>query len=48
MKENRGGKRINSGRPKLENVQYQRRIKPEFVILMDTYLKIIKEKDFIK
>lgn len=46
--ETRGGKRTNSGAKPKGNVQYQRRIKPEFVILMDAYLKIIKEKDFIK
>ena len=42
--ETRGGKRENSGREKLGNVQYQRRIKPEFVPLMDEYLNKLKSK----
>ena len=43
-KETRGGSRENSGREKLGNVQYQRRIKPRFVPLMDLYLKELKQK----
>ena len=42
MKETRGGKRENSGREKLGNVQYQRRIKPELVQMMDEYLNKLK------
>lgn len=40
--ENRGGKRANAGAKPKGNVQYQRRIKPEFVPLMDKYLKTLK------
>lgn len=46
--ETRGGKRTNSGAKPKGNVQYQRRINPALVQMMDAYLKIIKEKDFIK
>lgn len=34
----------NAGRKKLNNVLYQRRIKPAFVELMDSYLKELKNK----
>lgn len=40
--DNRGGLRENAGAKYKGNVQYQRRIKPEHVILMDTYLKSLK------
>lgn len=40
--ETRGGKRKNSGAKTKGHIQYQRRIKPEFVILMDTYLNKLK------
>jgi hypothetical protein len=43
-----GGKRIGAGRPfgtkKDETVVYYRRIKPEFVELMDKYLNELKSK----
>jgi len=41
-KETRGGKRENSGRKQLGNVQYQRRINPALVEMMDKYLEKIK------
>lgn len=41
-KETRGGKRANSGAKPKGNVQYQRRIRPELVSLMDTYLNKLK------
>ena len=44
----RGGKREGAGRPKgttkEKTVCYHRRIKPEFVELMDKYLNELKEK----
>lgn len=40
--ENRGGSRENAGRPYLGNVKYQRRINPEFVEKMDSYLEQLK------
>lgn len=40
--ETRGGRRENSGAKPKGNVQYQRRIKPEFVPLMDAYLNKLK------
>lgn len=48
MKTTRGGKRENSGREKLGHVQYQRRIKPEFVSLMDKYLNGLKKQNINK
>ena len=36
---NRGGKRENSGAKPKGHTQYQRRIKPELVPLMDAYLE---------
>lgn len=41
--DNRGGKRDGSGRPKLNNVLYQRRIPPELVKPMDEFLKKLKD-----
>jgi len=38
----RGGKRENSGRKQLGNVQYQRRINPALVEMMDKYLEQLK------
>jgi len=43
-KETRGGKRENSGAKPKGNVQYQRRIKPELVQMMDEYLNKLKAK----
>lgn len=43
-KENRGGKRANSGAKPKGNVQYQRRIRPELVNLMDAYLNNLKNQ----
>jgi hypothetical protein len=40
--ETRGGKRENSGAKPKGNVQYQRRIKPELVQMMDEYLNKLK------
>jgi len=40
--ETRGGKRENSGAKPKGNVQYQRRIKPELVHMMDEYLNKLK------
>lgn len=40
--DNRGGKRENSGAKPKGNVQYQRRIKPELVQIMDEYLNKLK------
>lgn len=40
--ETRGGKRENSGAKPKGNVQYQRRIRPELVSLMDAYLNKLK------
>jgi len=42
MKQKRGGKRENSGRRQLGNVQYQRRINPVLVEMMDKYLEKLK------
>jgi len=42
--DNRGGKRENSGAKPKGNVQYQRRIKPELVQMMDEYLNKLKAK----
>jgi len=42
MKETRGGKRENSGAKPKGHIQYQRRIKQEFVPLMDAYLLKLK------
>lgn len=42
-KETRGGSGRNQGRKTQGNIQYQRRIKPEFVPLMDAYLNKLKE-----
>ena len=42
MKETRGGKREGSGAKPKGNIQYQRRMKPEFVLLMDAYLLKLK------
>ena len=33
------------GRPKQNNVQYKRNIKPEFVKIMDEYLQELKSKE---
>lgn len=42
----RGGKRIGAGRPKqAPTVNYHRRIKPEWVKILDKKLKELKEKD---
>lgn len=41
--DNRGGAGRNQGRKPRGNVQYQRRIKPELVPLMDDYLNKLKE-----
>ena len=40
--DNRGGKRENAGAKPKGNVQYKRNIKPEYVQLMDQYLKTLK------
>lgn len=40
--DNRGGKRENSGRPKLKNVIYSRRINPVLIAMMDEYLEKLK------
>lgn len=40
--DNRGGKRENAGRKKLGNVSYRRMVKPEYVKLLDEYLKKLK------
>lgn len=43
MKETRGGKRQNSGAKPKGNVQYQRRINPALVQMMDDYLNQLKQ-----
>lgn len=40
--DNRGGSRENAGAKPKNNVQYQRRIKPDFVDKMDAYLEKLK------
>lgn len=40
--DNRGGKRENSGAKPKGNVQYQRRVRPEHVALLDAYLDSLR------
>ena len=40
--DNRGGSRKNSGAKPKGNVQYQRRVKPEHVELLDAYLNTLR------
>lgn len=41
--DNRGGKRDGAGRPKKNNILYQRRIPPELVKPMDEFLNKLKD-----
>ncbi len=43
--DNRGGKRKGAGRPKMFNVQYQRRIPKDYVPKMDEYLDQLKKEN---
>lgn len=40
----RGGKRIGSGRPKTNTVIYYRRVKPEWIRLLDKLLNQLKAR----